>query len=203
MGTQILIKFVLPITIFLSLPSISFCQNDDLDSVVLSELTKSLAEDYMRKNNWEEPNYIGKSISGQAAELLSGSSVVLDSLVENNRAVVLNFWFTHCTPCIQEMPLLNSLVEEYSEKPVLFLALTYENGKEISEFLKKKSFAFEHITSAQETIDLLGVRTYPVTLILDPQLNVVKVAPAFTKKLSEDLHESWVNDIRNMINHLL
>ena len=50
---------------------------------------------------------------------------------------MINFWFAQCAPCIDEMPLLNKLKNQYSDQ-VNFVAITYENKTAIEKFLTKK-----------------------------------------------------------------
>ena len=54
-----------------------------------------------------------------------------------NRVVIIDFWATWCKPCIESIPKMNELVEEFRTKPVTFLSITYEPEKLILPFLKK------------------------------------------------------------------
>ncbi|WEK71184.1 MAG: TlpA disulfide reductase family protein [Candidatus Chryseobacterium colombiense] len=83
----------------------------------------------------------------------------------------INFWFRHCIPCINEIPLLNSLKEKYGDR-VNFLSITYENKKSVEEFLKKKNINFKHITDSKKQLDDLNYSSYPTNLILDKNGNV-------------------------------
>jgi thiol-disulfide isomerase/thioredoxin len=99
------------------------------------------------------------------------------------RILVINFWFNKCKPCIKEMPLLNKVVQEYKDKGVLFLSITYNSKKEVSEFTNTHQFDFEKITDAQSIIDLYGVSTYPTTIIIDREntIRFIKIG-AFEKE---------------------
>jgi thiol-disulfide isomerase/thioredoxin len=83
----------------------------------------------------------------------------------------INFWFTHCVPCIDEIPLLNSVKEKYGEK-VNFISITFEDKKAVDEFLKKKEINFEHITDSKNQLDKLKFSSFPTNLILDKEGNV-------------------------------
>lgn len=61
-------------------------------------------------------------------------SIALSDL--RNRAVVMDFWATWCTPCIKSFPHLNTLIGEYRDKPVTFLAVTYEPEALVGRFLE-------------------------------------------------------------------
>ena len=89
------------------------------------------------------------------------------------QVLVINFWFNKCMPCIKEMPLLNKVVQEYKEKGISFLSITYNTKKEVKEFIKTNKFDFEKIIDAQSLIDLYGVSTYPTTIIIDRK-NIIR-----------------------------
>ncbi|MFT3823784.1 MAG: TlpA disulfide reductase family protein [Chitinophagaceae bacterium] len=85
----------------------------------------------------------------------------------SNKAMVINFWFTQCGPCIKEMPILNNAVTRYKGKNVSFVSITYSNAKELEPFFKQNQFAFEHIIDASHLIKQYGVSSYPATVITD------------------------------------
>ena len=56
----------------------------------------------------------------------------------------INFWFTRCPPCIEELPLLNQLKENFKDK-VNFISITFDDLAAVEVFLKKHNFDFKHI----------------------------------------------------------
>ena len=55
------------------------------------------------------------------------------------KVVVLEFWATWCGPCIKSIPHLNDLVEQFKDKPVVFISVTSENEDVVRLFLKNHS----------------------------------------------------------------
>ena len=78
----------------------------------------------------------------------------------------ITFWFTQCAPCIKELPALKDLKNRYGNK-VNFLAITFNNKKEVESFLEKREFDYKHIIDAQEFINEIGLNTYPRNIFLD------------------------------------
>lgn len=95
-----------------------------------------------------------------------------DSKILKGKPTLINFWFTKCAPCIDEMPILNKLAEKYKNE-YNFIAITYENKENVDEFLKKHPFNFKHIINAKEFTDKLSITAYPINLFLDKN-NVLK-----------------------------
>lgn len=78
----------------------------------------------------------------------------------------INFWFTRCPPCIEELPLLDQLKAKYGDK-VNFISITFDDRQKVDAFLKKHKFDYSHITDAGKQIDALHVSAFPTNLILD------------------------------------
>jgi peroxiredoxin len=109
------------------------------------------------------------------------------------KTVVLNFWFTACTPCIQEMPELNQLTEEFKNDPdVVFLAITYDPDDRVEGFLSKNTFKYPIVTGQKPLIEQYGIVSYPTNLIIDKNGNVAFLLSAYSpdnvKKLATAIH---------------
>ncbi len=52
---------------------------------------------------------------------------------------IINFWFTSCPPCIEEIPDLYKLKKEFGDS-VNFIAITFESRKKVEKFLETTIF---------------------------------------------------------------
>ncbi|WP_084553702.1 peroxiredoxin family protein [Olleya marilimosa] len=102
---------------------------------------------------------------------LDGNTFKLSDL--KGQVVILNFWFTNCGPCIQEMPELNNLADNFKNKKVKFLAVTFNKKEIVEQFLKTKDFNFTLIPNANNIISLYGVSTYPTTIVINKKGEIV------------------------------
>ncbi len=100
-----------------------------------------------------------------AVKALDGKKYDLAKL--KGKAVVLNFWFIGCPPCRAEIPGLNTLVQEYAKKDVVFLAFALDDEKDLKEFLKKTPFTYTIAPKASEIADLYGVEAFPTHIVID------------------------------------
>lgn len=85
---------------------------------------------------------------------------------ENGKVTVYNFWFASCPHCIEEIPRLNSLVEEFGDE-VLFIAPTFNTHTQVAGFLEQNPFDYEVLTSAKSLANDLYIRSYPSHYIVD------------------------------------
>lgn len=98
---------------------------------------------------------------------LEGKPVNLEAL--RGEIVVLNFWFIGCAPCIVEIPGLNSLVEEYGDQGVEFLAIALDQKKYLDDFLTEKEFKYCIIPEGRKIAEQYGVEGYPTHIIINPE----------------------------------
>jgi len=94
---------------------------------------------------------------------------------------IVNFWFTRCMPCIEEIPILNALKKEFGDS-VNFIAITFDSKEMADAFLLKKNIDFQHITNSRKQLDQLEVNAYPMNLILDKDGNIKEVSGNFDDK---------------------
>ena len=93
----------------------------------------------------------------------------------NRKQVVINFWASWCTTCIEEIPLLNQLYERYKMKDYQFIAINAgEKDFKIKKFLKKYSFKFLILKDKNREISKkLGVTKLPRTIIIDKNGKII------------------------------
>ena len=112
----------------------------------------------------------------------------------NGKPTFINFWFTRCPPCINELPILNKLKEKYGDS-VNFISITFDNQKLVDAFLKKYEFKFIHITNSKKQIYDLNISGYPISFILDKD-GIIKI-------ITPEIDEYEIKNVETSINILL
>ncbi|WGD33536.1 TlpA disulfide reductase family protein [Olleya sp. YS] len=102
---------------------------------------------------------------------IDGNTFKLSDL--QGQVVILNFWFTKCGPCIQEMPELNKLSENYKDKKVKFLAITFNQKDIVEQFLEEQDFTFTIVPNANDVVSLYGVNSFPTSIVIDKEGKIV------------------------------
>lgn len=112
---------------------------------------------------------IGVPAPNFQATTLDNEKIELSKL--KGQVVVLNFWFTRCQPCIEEIPGFNKLVEFYANKKVTFLSFTYDSSATVIKFLKQHPFEFKNVADNDEvrrgSFKLFSV--WPYTIIISKE----------------------------------
>ncbi|MBO9562096.1 MAG: TlpA family protein disulfide reductase [Niastella sp.] len=110
------------------------------------------------------------------------------------KVVVLNFWFTSCAPCIQEMPALNKLVQSYNGKEVVFLALAFNDAKQVNTFLQTHSFNYTILPGSGEVDKKYNISSWPTSIVIDKEGNIKKIMNS-SPKVREEL-EAVINTLK-------
>lgn len=130
----------------------------------------------------------GEELPAFELTLLNGEEFHSESL--KGKPTVINFWFTNCAPCIEEMPLLNELQSAFAPD-VNFLSITFDKPSEVNAFLKNVDFNFTHIAGAKTYLKSFGFFGYPKTLILDENLVIREIEKMIPKDtVNEKQHKA-------------
>jgi peroxiredoxin len=115
---------------------------------------------------------------------LSGKKWVLSTL--KGRTVVLNFWFTTCVGCIQEMPELNELQKTYAKSSTVFLALGLDDAKATKRFVTGHPFNYTLLPKSKAVSDLYHVSAYPTSIVIDPK-GVIRLQQVGGKNIKAEI----------------
>ncbi|MBU3604245.1 MULTISPECIES: TlpA disulfide reductase family protein [unclassified Polynucleobacter] len=132
-------------------------------------------------NSWQTPD--GKTVNTQDWQ---------------GKVLVVNFWASWCPPCVEEMPALDKLQQEFLRQNVLFVGIGIDSPSNIREFLSKTPVSYPIVIGGLEGSNLskqLGNSqgALPYTIIIN-----AKGKASYSKlgKISED-------DIRSAIKSAL
>jgi thiol-disulfide isomerase/thioredoxin len=117
-------------------------------------------------------NYLNKELPSQILYTIDNKEINLKNFI--GKPTILNFWFATCKPCIDEMPVLNKIMEKYSDK-VNFISITYEKKEDVELFLKIHQFDYLTIVGADKFIDKLGIQAFPKNIFIDKNGIVRKI----------------------------
>ncbi|WP_051691904.1 TlpA family protein disulfide reductase [Pedobacter borealis] len=115
---------------------------------------------------------LGQKAENFSAKDINGADVSLEKY-KGKKVVVLNFWFTKCKPCIQEMPQLNQLVDAYQGKDVEFISLCNDSEEMINAFLKSNAFKYHIVANTFKLANTYKVAGFPTHVVIDKSGKIV------------------------------
>jgi peroxiredoxin len=130
----------------------------------LMNVDSTVKDTIYNSRNWKDC-VLNKPVPDIDLKTISGKTFQLKNL--KGKVIVLNFWFTACIPCIEELPALNKLVKEFKNKDVMFFGITYDNVRTIkTQFLAKYKFDFNIVSDSKSITEMFSAG-YPTTYIID------------------------------------
>lgn len=136
---------------------------------------------------------VGKAAPDFELQNLDGQSISLSEL--KGKPVLINFWATWCRPCVFEMPYLQQIHEEWSDKGLVVLAINIgDSSTEVEGFLQNHNFSLPVLLDTTEVVaQKYGIRPIPTTFFIDKDGIVRnKIIGAFPSKAAI---ESRLNEI--------
>jgi thiol-disulfide isomerase/thioredoxin len=93
--------------------------------------------------------------------------------MKEKKKLVINFWATWCTSCIQEIPILEKLKKDHPR--VEFVAVSAgDSPRKIKKFLKKHGFTYKVLMDKDKSFSKgLGILNLPQTLVIDESGKII------------------------------
>lgn len=163
------------------------------------------------KFNWEylneellvekliEEKLIGQTLDFESLNFLNPKE---KDTLDKNKPTFVNFWFTSCPPCIEEMPALNELKEKYKDK-INFVSITFDTKEKVEKFLTKYKFDFTHIVGEKEFTKSLGFVGYPKTFLLDKNKIIKSIEGSLPPKENETAYKVQMELMEKKLEKLL
>ena len=100
-------------------------------------------------------------------ETLDGDTVSLSDY--RGQPVVLNFWATWCTPCREEMPLLQETYEAHQDAGLVILGVNVrEDPEAVARFLQEVGVDFPSVLDPNlAVVERYRVTSLPMTFFID------------------------------------
>jgi thiol-disulfide isomerase/thioredoxin len=111
----------------------------------------------------------------------------------DGKFTLLNFYFSGCGPCIQEIPEINAFAAQRQD--IAVLAITFDSKEETHRFAEERKLAWDIVPDARDYINELKVTVYPTLLLVDPSGRLVAkrdVVPSEGAGAHESL-DRWVS----------
>ena len=133
-------------------------------------------------------SFSGKDLAGKT---LSGQQL----MKQHSKGLVLNFWFSSCTGCVQEMPFLAKIHPKLTKQGIGLVGVNpIDDVKSAKGTSLKNQLGYPTIIGkgAAGLQKQVSVEAYPVTVILDPRSKVVDAFMGFDEsRLTKGCGKTW------------
>jgi len=114
-----------------------------------------------------QPPKVGKPAPEFQLPNLEGQSISLGDF--RGKSVLINFWATWCPPCRSEMPFIQEVYEEWSDKGLVVLAIDIgESSSKVENFMQSYNLSFPVLLDSNQNVALkYRIRAIPTTFFID------------------------------------
>ncbi|MBA4852287.1 TlpA disulfide reductase family protein [Emticicia sp. BO119] len=118
---------------------------------------------------------IAPAISQKA---LNGRIVDLSNF--KNHYVLIDFWATDCKPCIQKLPVIQTIADKYKNKGLVTILISSDiDEDDWKNFIIEHNLDMIHIRDSEETLGIFWKITYiPQTFLIDKEGKIIYSAKA-------------------------
>lgn len=126
----------------------------------------------------------------QVQDVATGLDV---TIVPTGKPMVVNFWFSTCTPCTRELPALSEAAQKYGNK-VNFIGINPNDTREDAKsFLENLGVKFASYIDQGDQLASAKVATFPTTFFLNEKGIIVKMQSG--ELHPEDIDAILMNDL--------
>lgn len=164
-------------------------QEKILVSPAQRETLLSLYEDKEEEKDEEKPHpFLGKEIITQKLTDLKGEAYDWKQL--KGSKVILSFWATWCTPCFQEMAVLNKIQKEGKLSNLKIIGVCTDGlsqKRKVSKILKEGNIEFDILLDDGTFRDKYLVSAIPSMFFLNEAQKFIKHKKGYSPGLEEDI----------------
>lgn len=125
-----------------------------------------------------------------------GNTYTLSELLQNKKAVVLNFWFAKCNPCKAEFPFMQRAFEKYSDDIALLALNPVDDAQTVAQYRAAEGFDIPMASVDAVWMQAFELMSYPTTMVIDRfgNINLVHVGSVPNALLFENLFAYYAAD---------
>lgn len=110
------------------------------------------------------------------AKTLDGRTLTLQQL--RGKPVLITFWATTCPSCIQEMPHLVELYQEFKGRglEIIGVAMSYDPEQQVRALVEKRQLPYPIVLDTTGSIarEFNNVQLTPTTVLISPEGGIVE-----------------------------
>ncbi|MBQ8740999.1 MAG: redoxin domain-containing protein [Clostridia bacterium] len=96
-----------------------------------------------------------------------GTEITLSEVLKEKKLVVLNFWYTTCSWCLEEFPLMDEVYKDYKDDVEIIALNPMEDNNAVDGFQKQYGYTFNMAACPASWANTFSVTGYPTSVFID------------------------------------
>ncbi|MBR5780058.1 MAG: TlpA family protein disulfide reductase [Clostridia bacterium] len=96
-----------------------------------------------------------------------GTEIKLSEVLKTKKAVLLNFWYTTCSWCVEEFPIMNEVYAEYKDDIEIIAIDPLDDNNAVKAFQAQHGLDFPMASCPSSWANTFSVTGYPTSVIID------------------------------------
>lgn len=96
-----------------------------------------------------------------------GKEIKLSEILKTKKMVMLNFWYTTCSWCLEEFPLMEQVYNEYKDEIEIVALNPLEDNNAVKGFQSQYGYTFPMAACPSSWSATFGVQGYPTSVFVD------------------------------------
>ena len=112
---------------------------------------------------------LGDIIRDFTVTTTDGTQFTLSEALKTKKAVLINFWYSSCGPCVNEFPYMNSAYEQYKDDVEIIALNNYagDSADAVSLFKATMGLNFPMAKDYSRLGNAFNVQAYPTSIMID------------------------------------
>lgn len=96
-----------------------------------------------------------------------GNEIKLSDVLKDKKLVVLNFWYTTCSWCVEEFPLMEEVSKNYSDDVAIIALDPMDDTNAVKAFKDQYGYSFPMASCPSSWANTFAVSGYPTSVFVD------------------------------------
>ncbi|MCE7992824.1 MAG: TlpA family protein disulfide reductase [Roseivirga sp.] len=116
----------------------------------------------------------GEPLPELMIESLEGNPEKFSDLIEKDKYTFIDFWGIWCKGCVQELPQIEAISQEYSDKlKVIGLHCSTVSNERLKKFINAKKLSWTQKIAPDQVVEKMQVSGFPYGILLKPGGTIV------------------------------
>ncbi len=96
-----------------------------------------------------------------------GKEMKLSDVLKEKKMVMLNFWYTTCSWCLKEFPIMDEVYKDYQDDIEIIALNPMEDATVVKGFHDQYGYSFKMAACPSSWANTFGVQGYPTSVFID------------------------------------